>query len=907
MSSFGLERLFAPRSLALVGGSGRPASLGAKVLKNLLCGGYASEIGVVNPKYPAINGKKTYSDLASLPFVPDLIVIAAPAPSIPGIVAEAGRLGVAGAVIISSGLGHGEGSQAEAVILVAMANSLRIIGPNCLGIMFPRWGLNASFAAHKPGDGPLALISQSGALAAAMVEWGAERAVGFSGIVSIGDQLDVDIADLLDYFALDDHTRAILLYVEVVKDARKFMSAARAAARLKPVVVVKSGRMTQGAKAAATHTGALAGSDAVYDAAFRRAGLLRVFDLRELFDCAELLGQSRAPTGRNLSILTNGGGLGILAVDRLAELGGTAAPLTTKIKAQLDAVLPATWSKANPVDIGGDADAARYVAALDILLSDPANDAVLVMNVETAVAPSVDIARAIAQRIRDDAQMGSKLVLSTWIGNERLAAPVFEQAAIPHFPTEDDAVRAFMHLVKHREAVDLLMATPPNVSSLFTPDLAGARSLIETALAEGKRWLDPVEMSALFQAYAIPIVPTLAAGNADEAVAQAAQFLAKGLAVAVKIGSRDITHKSDIGGVILNLATEDSIARAATEVMARARRARPDAKVEGVTIQPMILRRGSRELLLGIADDPTFGPVVVFGHGGTAVEVIKDKALALPPLDMNLARSLVARTAVARLLQAYRDVPAVPEDAVPLTLVKLAQMAADLPEIHGLDINPLIADVNGVLALDGRVAIKTPEKFFAGKTRLAIRPYPAEWERQLELAYGWKVKVRPMRPEDEPAITAFLGRVSREDLRLRFFHVMKEFSHTFVARLTQLDYARAMAFVASDAITGDVLGAVRLHSDSRYETGEYAILLRSDLKGKGLGWALMRLLIEYAKAEGLKRLSGIVLRENTTMLTMCRELGFDIRSDPREASVMAVSLDLAAPQAAQAMPAFTKR
>jgi acetyltransferase len=907
MSSFGLERLFAPRSLALVGGSGRPASLGAKVLKNLLSGGYASEIAVVNPKYPAINGKKTYSDLASLPFVPDLIVITAPAPSIPGIVAEAGRLGVGGAVIISSGLGHGEGSQAEAVIRVAMANSLRIIGPNCLGIMFPRWGLNASFAAHKPGDGPLALISQSGALAAALVEWGAERAVGFSGIVSIGDQLDVDIADLLDYFALDDHTRAILLYVEVVKDARKFMSAARAAARLKPVAVVKSGRMTQGAKAAATHTGALAGSDAVYDAAFRRAGLLRVFDLRELFDCAELLGQSRAPTGRNLSILTNGGGLGILAVDRLAELGGTAAPLTTKITAQLDAVLPAAWSKANPVDIGGDADAARYVAALDILLSDPANDAVLVMNVETAVAPSVDIARAIAQRIRDDAQRGSKLVLSTWIGNERLAAPVFEQAAIPHFPTEDDAVRAFMHLVKHREAVDLLMATPPNVSSLFTPDLAGARHLIETALADGRRWLDPVEMSALFQAYAIPIVPTLAAGNADEAVAQAAPFLAKGLAIAVKIRSRDITHKSDIGGVILNLATEDSIARAATEVMARARRARPDAKVEGVTIQPMFLRRGSRELLLGIADDPTFGPVVVFGHGGTAVEVIKDKALALPPLDMNLARSLVARTAVARLLQAYRDVPAVPEDAVPLTLVKLAQMAADLPEIHGLDINPLIADVNGVLALDGRVAIKRPEKFFAGKTRLAIRPYPAEWERQLELANGWKVKVRPMRPEDEPAITAFLGRVSREDLRLRFFHVMKEFSHTFVARLTQLDYARAMAFVASDAITGDVLGAVRLHSDSRYETGEYAILLRSDLKGKGLGWALMQLLIEYAKAEGLKRLSGIVLRENTTMLTMCRELGFDIRSDPREASVMVVSLDLAAPQAAQAMPAFAQR
>jgi acetyltransferase len=908
MSCFGLERLFQPKSVALIGGSARSSSLGAKVVQNLSGGGFAGDIVVVNPYHGVVEGFKTYPGLSSLPFVPDLIVITAPAPAVPDIIAEAGQLGVGGAVIISAGLGHGEGSLAEAVTRIARAHKVRIIGPNCLGIMFPRSGLNASFAAHPPADGGLAMISQSGALAAAMVEWGAEKRIGFSGIVSIGDQLDVDIADLLDYFALDDHTRAILLYVEAITDARKFMSAARAAARLKPVVVVKSGRMAQGAKAAATHTGALAGSDAVYDAAFRRAGLLRVFDLRELFDCAELLGQSRAPVGKTLTILTNGGGLGVLAVDRLVEMGGSIATLKADTRAQLDAVLPSTWSKANPVDIAGDADVARYIAALDVLLDDPAADAVLVMNVETAVARSADIASAVAKRVTDDRakkRSSVKLVIVAWVGTDQEAAPIFHAAKIPHFPTEDDAVRAFMHLVKHREAMDLLMATPPNLSSLFTPDRDAAKKVIAAALADGRTWLDPVEVTALLGAYAIPMVPTLAARDADDAADKAAPFLAQGLHVAVKVHSREITHKSDVGGVILNLAGRDSVRDAANEVIVRARKARPEAKIEGVTVQPMISRAGSRELLLGLAADPTFGPVVVFGHGGTAVEIIKDKALALPPLDMNLARSLMGRTAVARLLEAYRDVPAVPPDAVPLTLVKLAQMAADCPEISELDINPLLANGDGVLALDGRVRVRTPQRFFAGKTRLAIRPYPAEWERLLELAGGWKVGVRPMRPEDEPAITAFLGRVSREDLRLRFFHAMKEFSHSFIARLTQLDYARAMAFVATDTTTGEIIGVVRLHSDSLYESAEYAILLRSDLKGKGLGWALMQLLIEYAKAEGLKTISGVVLRENASMLQMCRELGFALHIDPSDAGVSLVTLDLAAVAAPQASPAIS--
>jgi acetyltransferase len=904
MSTYGLERIFTPRRVAIIGGSPRRSSIGAIILRNMTSGGFAGEIAVVNPRYGEIDGRTTYPDLKALPFVPDLVVITAPAAAIPEIIAQAGERGVAGAIIVSSGLGHGAGSLAEAVERTARARKMRIVGPNCLGVMFPAIALNASFAARQAVAGPMALISQSGAIAAAMIDWGAERSVGFSGIVSIGDQLDVDVADLLDYFALDDKTRAILLYVEAISDARKFMSAARAAARLKPVVVVKSGRMAQGAKAAATHTGALAGSDAVYDAAFRRAGLLRVLDLRELFDCAELLGRHvRAPGGKRLAILTNGGGLGILAIDRLAELGGLAPALTPEVAAKLDAVLPPIWSKGNPVDISGDADARRYEAALDILLADPASDALLVMNVETAVASAPAIAEAVAARIardRADKRSSSKPVLAAWVGTDQTVAPIFDAAAVPHFPTEDDAVRAFMHLVKHREATDALMATPPNVSSLFEPNVRAARQVIDRALGEGRTWLDPVEIAALFEACSIPMVPTLAVDSPDEAAAKAEPFLAKGLAVAVKILSRDITHKSDVGGVILGLTTKVAVRNAAVDVITRAKRVRPEARIDGVMIQPMIVRPGARELILGLADDPSFGPVVVFGRGGTAVEIIGDKSLALPPLDMNLARDLVGRTRVSRLLPAYRDVPAVPPDVVPLTLVKLSQMAADCPEIHELDINPLLADSQGVLALDARVALRKPGRLFAGQTRFAVRPYPTEWERELCVRDGWVVDVRPMRPEDEPAIVKLLQSVSAEDLRLRFFHSVKEFSHQFVARLTQLDYARAMAFAALDPATGDILGVVRLHSDSHYETAEYAILLRSDLKGKGLGWALMQLLIDYARDEGLKSLFGEVLNENTTMLAMCRQLGFEVRADPNESGVSLVSLDLAKARAGAA-------
>lgn len=897
MSTYRLKNLLAPRSVALIGASPRQGSVGRAILGNIQKAQFKGEFGLVNSRYSEIDGIKASDSLATLSFAPELVVITAPAKAIPVLIDEAGRRGTAGAVIVSAGLGHGKGSMAEAAEHAAKKYGMRLIGPNCLGMMLPDANLNASFSAHMPSAGNLALISQSGAIAAGMVDWAAQRAVGFSGIVSIGDQLDVDIADLLDYFALDGKTQAILLYIEAVKDARKFMSAARAAARIKPVVVVKSGRMAQGAKAAATHTGALAGSDAVYDAAFQRAGMLRVSDLRELFDCAETLGRLKSPPGKRLAILTNGGGIGVLAVDRLAELSGVPAEMTPDLRAKLDAVLPPTWSGSNPVDIVGDADPARYAAALEILLGDSGSDAVLVMNVQTAIARADDIATTVTgvvEAYRRKRRGSVKPTLAVWVGAEPAIGDLLSRAGIPNYLTEDDAVRGFMYLVRHREVVEALAQVPPAMPAGFVPDVARARSIVAAALSDGRQWLDPTEVNQLFEAYEIPMVPVLAAADPDQAAIQAAPLFAGGATVVVKIMSRDIAHKSDVGGVILNLSTVDAVRKATEDILARAKALRPDARISGVMVQAMVLRPKARELILGLADDPTFGTVVVFGRGGTAVEIINDKALALPPLDLQLARSLIERTRVSRLLRAYRDVPAVKDDAVAMVLVKLAQMAADIPEIRELDINPLLADETGVLAVDARVAIGHIARKFqgAGPANFAVRPYPSQWQRHIEVRGGWRVFVRPIRPEDEPQIHELLRHVASHDLRLRFFAPMKEFSHEFIARLTQLDYARAMAFVAFDEVTNELLGVVRIHSDSIYESGEYAILLRSDLKGKGLGWSLMQLIIEYARSEGLKAISGDVLTENTVMLAMCRNLGFQVKSDPVEHDICNVRLTL---------------
>ena len=894
MSTYRLDALLAPKSIAVVGASPREHSLGRIVLRNLRNGGFTGPIHLVNPCHAEIDGVKAAANFDAIGEPPDALVVTAPAPEVPGIIAAAGAKGVAAAVIISAGLGHGAGSFAEATRTAARAHGLRVLGPNGIGVIVPAAHLNASFARRMAATGNLALISQSGAIAAGMIEWAAHHGIGFSAIASIGDAIDVDFGDLLDYFALDHHTGAILMYVESIADARKFMSAARAAARTKPVIVVKTGRHAQGARAAATHTGALAGSDAVYDTAFRRAGLLRVFDLEELFAAAETLGRQHPFQGKRLAILTNGGGIGVLAVDRLIDLGGTLAELSTETRARLDAVLPATWSKANPIDIIGDADAGRYTAAFEILFADRDNDAILVMNVPTALASATEAAEAVVRVIATERsrKMRPKPVFTVWVGQDQTAATTFEAAAIPHFTTETDAIRGFMHLVRYREAIDALMETPPSLSDEFVPNVDAARAIIGRVISEGRKWLDPLEIGELFAAYGIPIVPALLARDAEEAVALAAPFLARNEAVVAKILSPDIVHKSEVGGVRLNLTNANAVREAVNNVLARARAARPGARIRGVTIHQMIVRPKAQELIVGIADDPTFGPIVAFGCGGSAVEVIDDKALELPPLDFKLARELIARTRISKLLAGYRNVPAADLTAIALVLVKVAQLAADLAEIRDLDINPLLADQDGVIAVDARVAVAPVERPAATHSRFAIRPYPKQWERNATAADGTHLLLRPIRPEDEELMRRFFNRVTADDLRLRFFAPVKYIGHTFIARLTQLDYARAMAFVALDEPSGEMLGSVCLYADANHQNAEYAILVRSDLKGRGFGWLLMKTIIEYARTEGLRRVEGQVLRENTTMLTMCAEFGFQTAQDPDDPGILNVSLDL---------------
>jgi len=905
MSIYGLNRLFTPRSIAIVGASPKQSSLGGAVFANALAAGFRGRIDPVNPKHDAIGGRRCFASIDQLDAVPDLVVVATPAPTVPAIVEVAATRGVGAAVVISAGLGHGEGSLAESMHEPARVHGLRIIGPNCLGVIAPHVALNASFAAVTPHAGSLAVISQSGAVAAAMAEWGLRHDIGFSAIVSVGDQIDVDVGDLLDFFALDQRTHAILLYVESVKDSRKFMSAARAAARVKPVVVIKSGRHDEGKRAAATHTGALAGSDAVYDAAFRRAGLLRVNGMSELFAAAQTLAFCRGVAGNRLAILTNGGGFGVLAVDSLVDQGYRPAELAAETMQRLNATMPPLWSHANPADIIGDADAARFTAALEALIEDSGSDAILVLNVQTALASSLDTAKAVrdviaAERSR---RFSPKPVLTSWIGAADEVEKVFRAARIPHYETEIEAIGGFAHLARRHELLQSLMARPAAAPDDFTGDEKAVRTIVEVARSDGRDWLDPFETDAVLRAYGIPTVPLRKAADAAEAAETAREFIAQGHPVAVKILSRDIQHKSDVDGVKLSLTSEADVRAAAETVIANARRLRPKARIDGVIVQPMITRLRARELITGLARDPVFGSVIVFGHGGVSVEIVKDKAIALPPLDEQRALDLIARTRISRLIDGYRNVPAARRDLVALVLVRLSQLAADIPEILEIDINPLLADDAGVLALDARISID-PALLAPGRphhAHFAIRPYPKEWERALTLRDGERVAVRPVRPEDEKLYEEFFRHVSADDMRLRFFGLVKDIGHAFIARLTQIDYGRAIALLALDEKTGALMGVVRLHADPDFRNGEYAVLLRSDRKGIGLGWALMELIIDYARKEGLRRITGQVLRDNVTMLTMCRELGFAVDEDREDSNLFTVSLDL--DPAASSMPA----
>ncbi len=896
MTTRNLEALLTPRSVALIGASPTAGSVGNIVARNLLRAGFAGPIHFVNPKHPRVEDRVCATSVREIDGVPDLAIVATPPDTVPSIIAELAGKGVRAAVVITAGLTAG---QKVSVLNAAGPNCLRVQGPNCLGIMLPQIGLDASFSHRAPLSGDLAFLSQSGALVTSIIDWAASRGIGFSHVVSLGEMLDVDFGDLLDYLAGDITSRAILLYIESITNAPKFLSAARRAARAKPVIVIKSGRHAAGAKAALSHTGALAGSDKAYEAAFRRAGVLRVREIEQLFDAAETLSRVGRLSGERLAIITNGGGAGVLAVDRLTDWGGTLATLDPATIVKLDAALPPTWSHANPVDIIGDAKPERYQMAVEAVLSDKGTDAILVMNCPTALADSTQAAETVIETVKAHTSDGRKRpILSVWLGNGA-AEPgrvAFRAAGHPSFESPDDAINGFMQLVRHRRAQDQLMRTPPSLPDDMGLDPVAVSLALKEALKRGETVLGEAPSKDILAAYGIQTVPTRTAATPEEARAVAVELLASTKAVALKIRSPDITHKSDVGGVRLDLTTPEDCADAAEAMLSRIKRVKPNARIEGFTVQPMIRKKDAHELFAGVSTDQTFGPLIVFGAGGTGVEVMRDTAEALPPLDLGLAHDLMSQTRVSRLLAGYRDRPAADLDRIAMVLVRLSYLVAEHPEIREIDINPLLADDRDVVALDARIVIADPVT--NPRVPMSIRAYPTRWEADFVMSTGQELLIRPIRPDDELRYEAFFHQVTPHDMRMRFFMAAKTLNHATIARLTQIDYGREMAFVAIEKATGSLLGVARMMAGSDYRKAEFAVLVASNLKGMGLGKRLMQHLIAYARAEGVSELVGTVLAENQTMLDFCARLGFTIVEDPEDLGIRIATLSLADAKAA---------
>ena len=897
MSTIHLDRFFTPKSVALVGASSKPASVGDMVARNLLSDGFKGEVFLVNRHRTPVRGLDTYGDVSELPRAPDLAVVCVPAAGVPEVIDKLGRMGTKAAVVLSAGFSEG-GNEAgkrlqEAMLQAARPHQLRILGPNCIGMMAPECHLNATFTHMAALPGSLAFVAQSGAILSAVVDWANPRNIGFSCMVSMGGMADVDFGDLLDHLAMDRKTSAILLYVEGITHARKFMSAARAASRTKPVVVIKGGRFAAGAKAASSHTGALAGSATIYQAAFQRAGMLQVDSLTELFDAVEILGRTTHLSGPRLAIMTNGGGIGVLATDALIARGGALTNLSAETLSKLDAILPPMWSKGNPIDILGDAHPTTYTKVLDILLSAPEVDAISVHNCPVAVSSSADAAQAVL----DTPQLNRRLVLTNWVGETTAeqARDLLSTHGLPSYETPDQAMRAFMYLVQYQESRRTLMETPPSIPETFQPDTDQARTIIHQALDDGRDWLNEVEAKALLRCYRIPTVATLIAKSPEEAGEMAARGPGP---YALKILSPDIIHKSDVGGVALNLQSPQAVTEAAHAMLERLQHSHPTARLRGFTVEPMVLMAGGVELILGMTTDAVFGPVLLFGQGGIAVEVLSDTAFALPPLNMHLAQQLMSRTRVNKLLAGFRDQPPCDRDAIALTLIKLSQLVSDLAEVAECDINPLLASPRGVMALDARfkIGLARVEK---PEDRLAIRPYPKALEQPIALPNGETMLLRPILPEDEPAIQRSFAALSQRNRFLRFFSPLRELPHTLAARLTQIDYDREMALVVAEpnkpAGEAEILGGARIMGEPNMERAEYAITVREDQSGKGLGTLLMNRIIDYARSRGFKVIYGEVLSENTAMTQVCRKLGFRFSRSADDPSIIHVELDLANP------------
>ncbi len=874
--------MLAPRSIAVIGATESLGTIGRALIENLRS--YAGTVYPINPKRANVLGIEAFPTIADVPNKVDLAVIATPATTVPQVVRDCAAAGVKGAIIISAGFKEigARGRELEKEIAHGRG-PMRIIGPNCVGVMLPHIGLNATFTKPLALPGNIGFISQSGALCTAILDWSLTNQLGFSAFVSIGSMLDVNWGDLIYHLGDDPHTRSILLYMESIGDARSFLSAAREVALTKPIIVIKVGRTKAAAKAAASHTGALTGSDEVCDAAFRRAGVLRVNTIAELFNIAELLGKQPRPRGPRLAIVTNGGGPGALAVDALIAHGGESAQLSSETLAALNDVLPPHWSHGNPVDVIGDADAERYARAVEIVSRDSGNDGLLVVMVPQAVTASADI----ATKLTPFAKLAGKPILASFMGAASVteAMATLDRAGIPTFAYPDSAARAFCYLWEYTHALRALYETPAlAIDAESSAARAKAARIIAQVQESNRTLLTETESKALLAAYGIPVVPTVVATSEDDAAQKAAQF---GGAVVLKIYSHTITHKTDVGGVKLDLQDEAAVRKAYREINESVQRLNKGEDFLGVVVQPMVARDGY-ELILGSSIDPQFGPVLLFGAGGQLVEVFKDRALGLPPLNRTLARRITERTRIYRALQGVRGRAPVDLAKLEELLVRFSQLVVEQPRIKEIDINPLLASAERIVALDARIVLHPPEIAEDKLPTTAIRPYPAQYISTFTLTDKTPITVRPIRPEDEPQMVKFHQGLSDQSVHFRYFGSLSVETRTAHERLVRTcfnDYDREIALVAEHKKkdgSSEIIGIGRLIKAHGLNEAEFAIVIADAWQGKGIGTELLQLLVRAGRAEKLRRISGKILAENTRMLEVSRGIGFELQWRPTQ-------------------------
>jgi acetyltransferase len=884
--SYDLAPILAPRSIAVIGASEKPGSVGGRAFANLVSGSFAGPAFPVNPKHDEVLGRPCASSVSEVDGRVDLAVIATPAATVPGLLRECGDQGVRGAVVMSAGFSEmgprGERLMEDA-LREARAFGMRVLGPNCLGFLNPHKGINATFGNNDASPGSLALVSQSGALCTAILDWAEDHHVGFSSVVSIGAAADVGFGDVLDYLALDPNTQSILLYVEGVRHPRRFLSGLRVAARLKPVVVIKAGRHGAGARAAFSHTGSLVGTDDAFEAALRRAGAVRVLSVEQLFAAAALLATGQTVRGNRLAIVTNAGGPGVLSADRAADLGVEVAELAQDTIARLDEQLPGNWPKRNPVDILGDATPERFGEAVRVCLADENVDGVTVLLTPQAMTQPLDAAKAVLEATRKR----KKPVLTSWMGSAAMAEArdLFNRERLPTFLSPEASVEAFAYLARHHANQQLLLQVPPPLSDEQEPAVEGAKLIIEGVLAEGRKTLTTTESRALLAAFHIPVLPAIEATTPNAALV-AAETL--GLPVAMKIHSPDISHKSEVGGVRLDVDSPRGVRRAFTELVDAARAAMPDADVRGVTVEPMWRRKHGRELGIGVVRDPVFGPVLSFGAGGTAIEVLRDRAVELPPLNDFIARRMIARTRTSKMLGDFRGAPAVDLDAVVRVLLRLSTLVCEIPHVQELDINPLLADAQGATVLDCRISVARPEPHSAPYGHMAIHPYPFALVETWQLADGTDIVLRPIRPEDALIEETFVNGLSEQSKYFRFMRALKEITREMVVRFTQPDYDREMAFIAVVDQGGEEIeiGVARYYTNPDGRTCEFALVVADAWQGKGIGTQLMTRLMNVARDRGLDTIEGDILADNAPMLHLMRKLGFSTRAAPDDPTLM---------------------